>query len=1305
MTGQNNCNNAVLVTSDSARTLSVGHSNWIQFYASDSTMQVRFYGYGAGSNFAYHKLNIKSACHLPTLYSDSLVTGQFSNVATIKSLNVGTSYFAEIKSFSQGGQFKVEVRNVPETINEPCLSTVPLCQLVCNGDFEDISTNYPIPVTSPESISILNGWGRPNGTMPGTSDAYWFNGNIGNQLPTLSQPSSNPYGHNGSNGLAGIVTNMCGVCGSDLFGGLSFTREYVTTKLEQAMIFGHFYYAEMYLKHHAESRFYSDKIGMYFSSSIPTQPAAFLAPIAIQVSPQIESNAQIGNSWTNVSGIVNPQSNTNSLNYLTIGNFRDNWPSQDDGTISQFFPKGDPRRYIYNVLEYTAYYLVDDVSVIELPWAGPNKNVCSGDLVAIGEACNLPSGITVQWFGPNNNLLSTQIPFTFSALTSAVYTLQVTYKGHTYTDNVTVNVDCCNKPNMDYEINANTSSWVFGGLSTVSNSDIMVNKSLVIDQSITFDNCNFFMGPDAVLTIAGNVSSSFNNCLFESCDNINMWKGLDVTFANSTLNMSNCILREAKTGVKIRNGATVAISECDFENNYIGLEIMPFAGTVPLSIEKTTFVTNGNLLYPYDGITRGRVGIDINSVGQVSISDPWDLDGFNEFINFDFGIKAIKSNVNVNINHFTNNFYGVFADAMYNTTNNTYAVNIGNHTPEYGNVFTDNIIATYHRRGAYGNSAFNTYIDNTIAGRIHNQPFGVQFTIEHNTLQNNIHGFFISECVKPQFLIDYNSFNSTAPSVPNKYAIRLENVVQPSTSWIPTPPPGWRNSIDITNNTIKDYDNGIQILNMAAPHIEQNNIGRVPSYWSVPTHGVRLFNCPKAEIIDNRVVGTSTSLWAGHGIASDFAVNNLIQGNCVKDLGRGLWVGGQSQGVKIRSNTMEDCNTGFIANWAYIGTQGWPVYDPVAQTGVFQPSDNEWLGITSNHLYNYQPLINNGNEFVLRSPGSIYYKPGHFPSNFSSNSPTGAIMAHSPSMPILNPNLYFGESFCSNYGYSFKTEPGGNTILSAEQVAEIADTSSLNVWVPDDVARAWLRDQALYRELIQDTLNISSSAVLSTFLGTTIQGEVDEVENIDELIRMGIEDSTLQRVATAIALNNALNGTELPLQTSAAFNEIYLPELVETDMNYELSTSQIGVLIGLAAQCPYIYGTAVYQARSLLTLADSNYIPTLSPCELGYQNGIAKTDGLPSDAMGSEKLDIHVNRLKVFPNPASTHIMIMFESSEFESGIFEIISANGQLVFSTQLQTNRNAYIVLPDLANGLYLCTFTTNGERISSEKLVINK
>lgn len=866
---------------------------------------------------------------------------------------------------------------------------------------------------------------------------------------------------------------------------------------------------------------------------------------------------------------------------------------------------------------------------------------------------------------------------------------------------------CANKLPADYWFhisNQAVASVEFNGITTLTYKSIVVEHSLNFDQSMNFTDCDFFLGPNAEILISSGITVTFEDCLLESCNDQDMWEGVKVLTTSSALTMTNTTLREAVTGIEVDNGGQINLVSSTLQNNHKGVVLNSFSGNHPAYFQGTEFIKDAQLLMPFQNLNKSFIGIEINDVsfaeiGQDDVSIPALQ---NKFINFEYGIKITESNVDVLSNVFMENAYGVQATGNFNISGSIYSVNIGHH--ESGllrNLFKNNFYAHVLVKGTQSEVWWNTYENNFAACVFEYQPVGTVNRVFENNFENNQYGIWIAESLQPQYTIQGNLFNVNAPTSPNIHAIAIENTVPPSPNWVPTPPTGWPEQLTIDYNEIKDYEKGIQVSNTAWPKIRWNKISRIPANFNVPSYGIRLFNCPSAAVEANEIAGLSSSIWAGHGIASDFAANNLIFGNCVKNLGRGIWVGGQSIGVKIRSNTMKDCNTGFFANYAYIGTQGW--YD---ETGtILRPSDNEWDGNFTNHLYNFEP-VSSTNSFVLRGSGSVYFIPGHLPSNFQSNKPGGSNyppISYPVAASLTNVNHFYGYSQCTFAGWSLGANSQENSVLTVEEIAILADTSSLNTWVPEDVAVAWLRDQALYRELVQDTVNPSNSSAINTFIGNTQQTKIDEIENIDELIRVGLESGILQDIATAEALNTLLAGTELPMQTTANFNSIYLPELEEQDLNYDLPQADINTLQGIAQLCPYIYGTSVYQARAMLKLADTTFVNYSSPCELGYQNGTAKTNGLPSDAAIKTKTDKLNEGIQLSPNPASNLVMAMFTSAVYKNGILRITTGSGQLVLTQHLLANLNTPVALPALPTGVYYCTVVVNKQVVASEKLVV--
>lgn len=73
----------------------------------------------------------------------------------------------------------------------------------------------------------------------------------------------------------------------------------------------------------------------------------------------------------------------------------------------------------------------------------------------------------------------------------------------------------------------------------------------------------------------------------------------------------------------------------------------------------------------------------------------------------------------------------------------------------------------------------------------------------------------------------------------------------------------------------------------------------------------------------------------------------------------------------------------------------------------------------------------------------------------------------------------------------------------------------------------------------------------------------------------------------------------------------------------------------------------------------------------------------------------------IYPNPATQNINIIFSTTV--SGKFNVYSANGKLVYSTQLTKVNETGLLLPCLNSGLYYATLTTSSSRFYS-KLIIN-
>jgi hypothetical protein len=849
-------------------------------------------------------------------------------------------------------------------------------------------------------------------------------------------------------------------------------------------------------------------------------------------------------------------------------------------------------------------------------------------------------------------------------------------------------------------MNSENATNAFPGVFSISNSVIVLNKTFTLNKTMTFTNCHFYMGPNAEIIVTSGVTFNLDSCIFESCDGINMWNGITLQ-QNSALADQNCTYKEAKTAIKSIFGAAISTYRSNYVNNQVGINIKTYFGFHPLNVDECLFQVNGTLLEPYASQAKSTTGIlleDVNNVriGRQYLNHP---DEFNKFINLKYGIKAIRSSAIVETNLFAANGYGVFADGYTLGSTASYFIKIGHHNGAFANKFELNRIAVHLIRGVSGNIEYNDFISNHRAVSIKNQPANRFFILYQNNLISNIIGFEFGEIINPNVEIEGNTIKWQGIFNRSKTAILAFNAVQPSSSWIPSLP-GSTQLFTIYGNTIEGYYNGIAVTNIAQVQVSANEINYVPANWNKVSHGIKLFNCPMAQVTQNIVRGSNPCIWAGHGIASDFARDNLIEGNCVKDLGRGLWVGGYSGGVKIISNVMKNCNTGFFGNWSFIG-----MVEKVVNTGgavALLPADNKWDGQFTNHMYNHQ-AVTQANGFRLRTAGSINYDPRFYPSSFTS---TGT-----PPFAILNTTVttssagidFYTIPKCESGNVSFKVDTTDFIGLTPDEIAQIADTSSLQAYTPDDIAVEWLLMQSQYRELVQDTLNFYNNSLLASFIGATSLTNIGEIENIDQLVNEGIESGSLTELAAANAINNVLSTSELPANTTHNFYGVYLNQLEEQDMEYVLDAGEHASLVATAALCPYIYGSAVYQARALLSIADTAYEAPVTPCEMGYLNGTAKTNGQPFDAEAFAGPS-YSGTIKVSPNPSRGYVLVDVINNISTSPLrYVLIDITGRVIKQGSLNAEFSTFIDLSSLPNGVYMLQAFTNDELIGNEKIIL--
>lgn len=181
-----------------------------------------------------------------------------------------------------------------------------------------------------------------------------------------------------------------------------------------------------------------------------------------------------------------------------------------------------------------------------------------------------------------------------------------------------------------------------------------------------------------------------------------------------------------------------------------------------------------------------------------------------------------------------------------------------------------------------------------------------------------------------------------------------------------------------------------------------------------------------------------------------------------------------------------------------------------------------------------------------------------------------------------------------------------------------------------------------------------------------------------------------QRVANILTINAAIEPETTYEADEKTINELYLNALANG--NWDFTVSEQAFIDAVAARCPKFTGPAVYKARML----QSYYrIPDWS-----------ESDCTPVAQRSFQKVSTAPANLRVYPNPASDHLLIEVSASLVgQKGHVFLHSLTGQQVFSHPLSPGvRRIALPIDQLANGAYfLLLHTENGQQFRQKVVVL--
>ena len=123
----------------------------------------------------------------------------------------------------------------------------------------------------------------------------------------------------------------------------------------------------------------------------------------------------------------------------------------------------------------------------------------------------------------------------------------------------------------------------------------------------------------------------------------------------------------------------------------------------------------------------------------------------------------------------------------------------------------------------------------------------------------------------------------------------------------------------------------------------------------------------------------------------------------------------------------------------------------------------------------------------------------------------------------------------------------------------------------------------------------------------------------------------------------------------------------------------------------------------MLHLTEATYTRYESPCELGYQNGTAKTGGLPPDASEAATVEKKV-LFTMQPNPAQSMVSLNWLNfTPNATTVVTVYTNQGAMARKVKIQENSTFILELEGLPSGLYFVHLAHNGEIASVEKLIV--
>jgi len=198
----------------------------------------------------------------------------------------------------------------------------------------------------------------------------------------------------------------------------------------------------------------------------------------------------------------------------------------------------------------------------------------------------------------------------------------------------------------------------------------------------------------------------------------------------------------------------------------------------------------------------------------------------------------------------------------------------------------------------------------------------------------------------------------------------------------------------------------------------------------------------------------------------------------------------------------------------------------------------------------------------------------------------------------------------------------------------------------------FLNDSLLHTGL---SFNDSMAIILTDSLKADSLGSYAHIN--DSLVSW-INVAQQAKIATALSKNAGMSSPSYIESSEQNVNEIYLQTIAQNISTF--STSQLSTLRSIASQCPYVYGTAVFKARSLLALVDTTVYDDSTLCTVQSRKMQVKQTASRQQSVSA----------KLYPNPSTGIVTVAYQLSGGE-GTLQIFDVVGQMLAEFKLDGSK----------------------------------